>query len=145
MPRATPRPRADRARSLSPDALAAFLADAQARYKPRPLLAQLLDEVPDTVDTSCPPCGRVWARPLGADLECPVCADVRGELLDTRALLEAAQRESVDYQNDLDDEQLAHKRTRGELADAREALDAAVARAEAAEAALLAKEPIRAE
>lgn len=144
MHRPTAQPRADRAPRLTPDALAAFVADAQARFKPRPLLQQLLDSVPDTVDTSCPPCGRVWARPLGAELECPVCADVRGELLDAQALLAVEQRESAGYQNDLSDEEYAHKRTRGELADAREALDAAIERAERAEAAL-AKESDRAE
>ena len=58
---------------LDRDELAAFVAAADARYKPRPLLERLADAVPDVVHTSCPSCGVVWERPLGADLECAAC------------------------------------------------------------------------
>jgi hypothetical protein len=65
--------KADRSPYLDRDEHAAFVASAAARYQPRPLLERLADAVPDVVHTSCPSCGVVWERPLGADLECAAC------------------------------------------------------------------------
>jgi hypothetical protein len=58
---------------LKPEDLQALTDGAVARYQPRPLLERLADAVPDVVHTSCPSCGVVWERPLGADLECAAC------------------------------------------------------------------------
>ena len=124
----------DRSPSLDRDELAAFVAAADARYKPRPLLERLANAVPDVVHTSCPSCGVVWERPLGADLECAACTV--GLLCDTIA--ESQERITALDESLADAEESARERLKSTEHDLRESQervqrrDARIARLERA-------------